>query len=166
MRPRLSDDKRAAIREDIKAGKARSQIARDHDVSATTVTNIANEAGLAGVFDRKKTENATRARLIDLKALRTELSQDLMLDARELRKRAWEPYTYYIGTKDGAEMVQLELPPLGEVRNVYTSIGIMVDKHVVLSKHDADNGADDAKSLLAGLGEALSAAAEQLDDGS
>ena len=164
MPPRIPDNQREAILADIKARDGRScrAIAREHDVSDATVRKIAKDHGITDAFTREQTENATRARVADMKARRTQLAEQLIEDAEKLRGRAWSEYQYYERTREDPMLVTLTLPPLGEVRNAYTSVGIVVDKHLALLKHDSDNGADSAKSLLAGLGDALTAAADQL----
>lgn len=161
--PRIPDDVRDAILNDIRAGKPRNQTARNHGVSVGTVTNIANRAGLTDAFDRSATEKATRARIIDCRALREQLKLDLLGDAQRLRKRAWSKYQVAVGTGEGTEIVTLELPPLMDVRAAYTSIGICVDKSIAVERHDTDSGVDQARSMLAGLSDALGAAARALD---
>jgi hypothetical protein len=160
----LSAGKRNAIIEDIRAGmKSRNQIARDHGVSVGSVTNIAKAAGVPGAFDRSQTENATRAREVDCKALRAQLKVDLLNDAQRFRKRSWEPYQVVVGTPEGAEIVTLDLPPLPDARAAYTAIGIAVDKSIRLEQHDVGDSTEGAKSLLGSLSDALGVAARNLD---
>jgi hypothetical protein len=45
----------------------------------------------------------------------------------------------------------------------YTSIGICLDKNIVVERHDADAGSEGARSILGALGEALQVAADQID---
>ncbi|WP_202512658.1 hypothetical protein [Streptomyces sp. SID3343] len=152
MPPRLDDTVRAAILVDIRAGKlSRNAIARAHGVSSSTVTVIAREAGRADAFDRSKTKTATRARVVDLAAQRAELKSALLTDAERLRRRAWEPYSYYERGPDGPELVTLTLPPLRETREAYTALGIALDKHLKLDVHDQGDGAEDARSMLADI---------------
>jgi len=66
--PRIPDTKRQAITDDIRDGKPRNQIARDHDVSVGSVTNIARESGLTDAFDRSATKKATAANIADHRA--------------------------------------------------------------------------------------------------
>lgn len=166
MGPHLTAQQRAAILADIKAGtKSRNQIARDHGVAAGTVTNIARQAGATDAFDRAATEAATRARVIDCKAAREQLKQDLIGDAQRLRDRAWSPYQVVVGTPKGAQTVSLDLPPLADTRAAYTAIGMAVDRHLRLEQHDAHDSAADARSMLGSLSEALGVAARHLDAG-
>jgi transposase-like protein len=139
----LSTRKRSAVLADIKAARANGtsvrQIARDHGVSPSSVTKIAAEYGIADAFGRSQTENATRAREVDCKALRAQLKVDLLHDAQRLRGRAWSPYTVVVSTPEGAERVTLDEPPLPDVRAAYTAIGIAVDKSAALERHDSDD---------------------------
>lgn len=161
----IDDYTRERILEDIDHGRlGRNAIARKYRVAAGTVTNIANENGRADAFDRSAVESATRARTADLKARRANLAEGLLEDVELLRDRAWDAYEHTVATKDGVETVTLDRPPLSEVRNAYAAIGIATDKHLALLKHDTEQSSGPARSLLAGLGEALTAAAEQLPD--
>jgi transposase-like protein len=163
MPPRISDDKRAAILDDIKAGGNSCRgIARKHGVSDRVVRKIADENGITDAWSRAQTENATRARQADVRAQRTELKAVLLDDVRKLRERAWSPYTYYERGKEGPEKVTLDLPPLGEARNAYTAIGIALDKHIALERIDSDGGADRAKGMIGALAAGLRAAYDQL----
>lgn len=136
----IPEDTRNAIIEDLESGTEEScrTIAKRHGVSDATVRKIAKDEGITNAFTRVNTENATRARVADMKAQRANLAQILLEDALKLRERAWTQYTYYERSKDGVERVQLDLPPLAEVRNAYTALAIAIDKHVVLDRHDSD----------------------------
>ncbi|MFI0897740.1 hypothetical protein [Streptomyces sp. NPDC020983] len=163
----LDDTKRAAILTDIRAGKlSRNAIARKHGVGAATVTKLAKTTGDATTFDRSQTQKATRAVEADSRARRAALAADLLDDAARLRARAWEEYTVVVGTAQGAETVTLELPPLGDVRSAYTAVGIVVDKHLALDRHDHSGGADvtDAVSMLTNLAAGIRRIAEQEAD--
>jgi hypothetical protein len=155
--PRIPDDKRAAILTDVRTGtKGRNQIARDHGVALSTVSKIAKDAGVIDAFDRTQMENVTRAVVADNRSRRAQLASDLLHDAEMLRQRAWKPYSYYERAQFGPELVTLDLPPLKEVKEAYVSLGVAVDKHVVLDRHDAtDPGAMGSLlgTLLAGLQE-------------
>lgn len=157
MPPRIPTTTRAAILADIQAGqKSRNQIARDHNVSPGTVTNIANQEAVTNAFDRTATEKATRAAAIDNKAARATLAADLLADAQRLRERAWNAYTYYERGPEGPELVQLEFPPLREVREAYTALGISVQRHLELERHDTGDPGETA-SLLGTLFDRLQA---------
>lgn len=163
----LSARKRSAVLADIQAARANGtsvrQIARDHGVAASTVTKIAADYGIADAFGRSQTENATRAREVDCKALRAQLRVDLLHDAQRLRGRAWSPYTVVVSTPEGAERVVLDEPPLMDVRSAYTAIGIALDKSIRLEQHDSDDSASGAKSMLGDLGKTLRTVADALE---
>jgi transposase-like protein len=164
MPPRIPDDKRAAILADIQAGKlSRNAVARKHQVSVSTVTKIANENGEADAFDRSQTKRATQARVTDLQARRAAFSERLMGIAERVADRLEAPYQVVVSGRDGADIVDLVLPPLGEVRSGMTAIGIALDKSLRLIDFDSgDDGTDGAKGLLRTLGAAMTDAARDL----
>jgi hypothetical protein len=161
--PPIPDNIRTAILADVRAhrGSCRS-IGRTHGVSDATVRKLAKDAGLVDAFSRAQTENATRARVADIKAQRAQLAVDLLSDVHRLRHRAWSPYVMPVSGPEGVELVELKLPPLGEVRNAYTSIGIAVDKHLALIRVDADAGTEEARSMIGALAAGLQVAYEQM----
>jgi hypothetical protein len=137
--PRLPDDKRAAIQADIEASqKSRNQIARDHDVSVGTVTNIAKAAGLTTAFDRSQTKTATEAKKADNAALRASTSRRLLEKANELLDQMDQPHVaFHFGGKDNTyNEKQLDRPPVADLRNLMTAAAVAVDKHLVIEKHD------------------------------
>ncbi|MFB6392619.1 hypothetical protein [Polymorphospora lycopeni] len=165
MPPRIPDDKRAAILADIRENKLGArQIAKKHGVAVSTVSKFAADANVANAFERTQTENATRARAADLRAARAELAEQLIDDAQRLRERAWSTYSYYERSNEGPELVTLNLPPLAEVRQAYTSIGIALDKHMALKKFDDNRGEEHAKSVLGELALGLGIAYRQMGD--
>ncbi|WP_156366038.1 helix-turn-helix domain-containing protein [Nocardiopsis sp. NRRL B-16309] len=151
MPPRIPDEKRAAIVADLQAGKTRNQIARDHDVSPSTVSKVANEEQHA--FDRTQVIHATRAKQADNRARRARLSADLLSDAERLRKQLWEPTT--IGAFGGREgdwhTAEVEEPPFADKRAILSSVQTAVRAHTELEKVDAAGSADGAKSMLGNL---------------
>lgn len=161
-RPRLvTARERARVAELHAQGLSRNAIAKELGRPWSTITKVAKELGLS--FDRAATEKAVAAKVIDNKARRAQLSEDLLHDAQRLRERAWSSYSWYERTKDDVVKVTAELPPLADVRNAYTAIAIAIDKHAVLEKLDSDSGAAGARSMLGALGEALQVAAEQIN---
>lgn len=161
----IPEGTRAAILADIQAGeKGCNAIAREHEVSPDTVRGIASSAGILNAFSRTKTENATRAKTADLAARRTAIAEMLLDDIEKMRDRAWSEYQVVTSGPLGAEITTLKLPPLRDAQAAYTSIGISLDKHLALVRHDGDTGGDleNARSLLGDLGRALGLAADQL----
>ncbi|MBA9003678.1 hypothetical protein [Thermomonospora cellulosilytica] len=118
----LPDDVRAAILADIKAGtKSRNQIARDHGVSPSTVTRLAQTDGLDEAFDRSQTEKATTARVADSKAGRVDHTADLLDLSRAALARLRE-----------------RLPDMSD-RDLITLLGVAADKHIALGRLDSDD---------------------------
>jgi hypothetical protein len=136
----IPEETRAAVLEDIASEEELSTrtIADRHGVSESTVRKIAKDNGFTDAFTRANTENATRARVADMASRRAELAAGLLEDAEKLRKRAWSKYIHVANGSEGLESIELDLPPLSEVRNAYAALGISVDKHLQLVKHDTD----------------------------
>lgn len=132
----LDDTTRAAILVDIRAGKSRNAIARDHQVSAGSVTKLAQEIGHR--FDRSKTKNATEAAKADNAALRASTSRRLLLKANEFLDQMDRPHTAFnFGGKDNTyNEKQLDRPPVSDLRNLMTAAAVAIDKHIVIEKHD------------------------------
>ncbi|MFL1440408.1 hypothetical protein [Nocardiopsis protaetiae] len=151
MPPRIDDDKRAAIVTDLNAGKTRNQIARDHNVSPSTVSKIAQEEQHA--FDRTQTIHATRAKQADNRARRAQLASDLLGDAERLRKQLWEPARHgAFGGRDNVwSEVELDEPTFGDKRAILTSVQTAVRASAELEKVDATSTSDGAKSMLGKL---------------
>lgn len=164
----LADDIRAAILTDIRAGQLSARaIAKRHGVAASTISKLAKDAGVVDAFERAHTEKATRARVADDRARRAEEATAFLDDVARLRARAWQPYTVVVGTAQGAQKVTLDLPPLGEVRSAYTAMGIALDKHLALDRHDNTGGAGvtDAVSMLTNLADGIRRIAAQDQEG-
>lgn len=138
--PRAIDDAvRDAILEDIRAGqKSRNQIARDHNVSVGTVTNIAKRSGLTSAFDRSATKNATEAARLDNAALRAATSRRLLEKANEFLDQMEQEHTAFnFGGKDNTfNSKVLPKPPVSDLRNLMTAAAVAIDKHIVIEKHD------------------------------
>ena len=166
MPPPLDPELRAAIIASIKAGGKRNEIAREHHVSVSTVSRIAQQEGLGDAFDRSQTENATRAMQIDNKARRAGISARLLDKAEQCLDLMDEPYLVHsFGGKDNTYNEHLlDRPPSTDMRNFMTTAAVAIDKHAVLEKLDSDQGAAGARSMLLNLSAALNVAAEQIND--
>ena len=166
MPPRIDDEKRAAILEDIraKAGSTRVIAAR-HGVSDASVRNIAKDAGETEAFSREGTEKATRARQADLAALRAEVSEKYLRKASELLDQMSEPHLVYSfgGKENTYNEAVLERAPTGDLRNLMTASAVALDKHLKILATETDSGAATAASMLSGIADALEKAAEVLD---
>lgn len=161
MPPPLDPAKREAIADAIRAGGTRNAIARDHDVSPSTVTGIAKtlEADEPGVvaFDRSATKTATAARSTDLAGRKAHLAELLMQDAFDLRGRIWdEQVVGHTGSGEDREPV-MALPGGRDVQAFMTAIGIAIDKVAALTRDDAQ-GLAAVDSWLRSLGVAATPA--------
>lgn len=136
MPPPLDPAKRQAILNDIKAGHSRNRIARDHGVSGSTVSKLANTEGLS--FDRSQTKNATEAKKADNAALRAATSRRLLEKANEFLDQMDRPHlAFNFGGKDNTYAEKLlDRPPVGDLRNLMTAAAIAIDKHLAVEKHD------------------------------
>lgn len=165
MPPRVPDDERAAILEDVRAGQlSRNAIARKHGRSVSTVTGIANAAGHSDAFDRSQTENATRARRTDLAAARAALAERWMRVANDVLDQLDQPHTVWaFAGKDGVfRQRELPRPPTGDLRNLVTSAAVATDKHLVLDKHNTGDGVEEARSMLGNVAAAIGEAYAQV----
>ncbi|WP_433465717.1 helix-turn-helix domain-containing protein [Spirillospora sp. CA-128828] len=156
----LTPEERDRIAQLHAEGKTRNDIARELGRSQSTITKVARELGLT--FDRTATAAATKAKQLDAKARRAQLKLDLLDDAERLRLRLWEPTTVVLSTPKGPAEVRLPLPPARDARDIMGAVQAAVRSHVDLDRLDVSDGADNAKSMLGQLGEALQIAADQL----
>jgi len=145
---------REAIENDIRAGLKRNEIARKHEVSGATVTNIGKklEADGAGpAFDRSGTKRATEAREVDSAESRSRLRALLLADAHRLREQLWKPCTiHHFGGKDNTlASLDLDQPTFADQRQIMTTVGIAIDKIVRL------DGGDQAEQQAASLIQSL-----------
>lgn len=147
----LAPEKREAIAADIRAGKPRNQIARDHDVSAGTVTNISRTVP-DHAFDRAQTKIATEARVADMAAMRAATSRRFLDECNRLLDQLHKPHTAYaFGGKDNDyNEHEFPEPPVDAKKTLITAAAIAFDKHIAQDRHDA-TGADGASSVDAWL---------------
>lgn len=120
MPPPIPDTKRAQILGDIKAGGTCRGIARQHGVSRTTVSKLAQDAGLDDAFGRQQTKKATAASVADSASRRAKLAENLIKLAELSMDQA--------------------VAELGEAsaRDAAVVLGIAVDKHRALVDMDRD----------------------------
>jgi transposase-like protein len=93
-RPPIPEDKRLAILAELKTDKPRNQIAREHGVSPSSVTKIAQANGHQ--FDRALTKHATaaatidhQARLVKLAATAAGLAERAALSFESMTDEQW-----------------------------------------------------------------------------
>jgi hypothetical protein len=143
---RITPEQREAIADAIRAGQGRNEIARDHDVSVGSVTNIARE--IDQPFDRSATKAASAARVADGAAARTTLAHKSIGVAQQLLDRL-------------AELAS----EARDVRDVAIAYGIATDKHLQLARFDSDDGASEAVSLVKGLADGFAATYDAMTGG-
>ncbi|MEU3917102.1 helix-turn-helix domain-containing protein [Streptomyces sp. NPDC029004] len=162
----ITPEDRAEVHRLHAEGKARNEIARTMRRSPSTVSKIARDLGLT--FERgNEVVAATEARRIDLAVRRALLAEQLHDDAERLRAQLWRPCT--IGAFGGKENVwsetRLERPTFGDQRQILAATGTAIEKSLKLAPAAGGEGAEQVTSLLGALGEALTRAAGDDDDG-
>ncbi|QFQ97448.1 helix-turn-helix domain-containing protein [Streptomyces phaeolivaceus] len=157
----VTDEDRANIIRLHGQGLGRNAIARQVGRAQRTVSVICAEEGL--VFDTSMTEDATRARVAQLAALRADTAVDLHLDAMRLTQQMWEPATIYnFGGKDNTYRDKhVDEPPSGDKKNLMAAAGIALEKSLKLVPPADDSGVEDAQSVLGALMVGLKAAYDQ-----
>lgn len=159
---KISDEKRAAIAADLKAGMTRGEAARKHGVSQATASRIAS-ANDVEPAQPPELQIATKTFQANAKDRRAEIKDGLLNDIQRLRERAWSEYRRVVAGKDGPYEIVEPLPPLGEVRNAYAAIGVALTGYAKLDAIDAGAGVDeDAKSFMGDLMASVKAVSSEL----
>lgn len=163
----LTDTDREQVRRLHAQGKARNEIAREIRRSPSTVSKIARDLGLT--FERgPEVVAATEARRIDLAARRVQLAETLHQDAERLRAQLWAPTTYgeFAGREGEWHEVHLDRPRFADQRQIIAATGTAIQQSLKLAPAEGGEGADQVRSMLGALGEALTRAADDdADDG-
>ncbi|MFD3572815.1 helix-turn-helix domain-containing protein [Streptomyces sp. NPDC058644] len=169
-RPITAADRRK-VRELHAAGKSRNDIARAIKRSPSTVSKIAAAFEPPLSFDRApQVEAATRARTADLAARRAALALDLQSDAERLRTQLWAPTTHgeFAGREGEWHETHLPQPRFGDQRAIVASVQTAVGTSLRLAPVEGGDNAEQVRSMLGTLGEALTQATsddQALDDG-
>lgn len=134
----ITDEDRRRVAELHAQDKTRNEIARAIGRAQSTVSKIAAELGLE--FDRTRTAEATRAKVLDAKDRRAQLALDLLADAERLRAQMWKPCTAFnFGGKDNSYAeVKLKEPTFRDKHEIARATAVLVDKHVRLTEVDSD----------------------------
>ena len=159
----LTQADRDRVRELHAAGRNRNQIAKDIDRSGATVSKLAAELGLS--FDREQVKAATDAKVADAREKRSQLMLDYLTDAQRLRQQLWGATEYREhGGRDFVcrKWTQPEPTPADKLKLMQASATAAASS-LKLDHHDADRGADGAKSMLGALAAGLQAAYDQLE---
>jgi len=141
-RPRGSVDpqKRDDALRRARAGESRNGIARTLGVAPSTISRWCAAADPPVTFDRTATRAATEARVDDAKARRAKLSTALLDDLDALRADLFTERTrVHFDPKSGKTTTYTAPPTPGELRDLVVSVGVLLDKHLTLARHDSDD---------------------------
>lgn len=151
MPAKIDDEKRAAILAAIESRKgqcSRAALAREFEVSASSVGNIAREAGITDAFARTKTAAATRARSTDLADRRARLAERMLDLAESIGLRLDSPYKIVVATQHEVHVETLDQPPLKETKDGMAAVGTAIKAHMELIRFDTKDGGNAAAIAL------------------
>lgn len=157
----VTDEERQRVRELHAQGLGRNAIAKEMGRAQRTISLIAAELGLT--FDTSMTEDATRARVAQLAALRADTALDLHMDALRLTQRMWEPTEVFaFGGKDNRfASRQVAEPPAADKKALMTAAVAALGESRRLVPPADDSGAEEGRSMLGQLMRGLKAAYDE-----
>ncbi|KUF19580.1 helix-turn-helix domain-containing protein [Streptomyces silvensis] len=167
----ISNADRRKVRSLHAAGQSRNAIARAIKRSPSTVSKIAAECEPPLTFDRApEVAAATEVRRADLAARRAALALDLQADAERLRTQLWAPTVHgeFAGREGEWHETHLPQPRFGDQRAIVASVQTAVGTSLRLAPAESGENAEDVRSMLGALGEALTQSAnddQAHDDG-
>jgi hypothetical protein len=134
----LTDEDRDRIAELHAQGLSRNAIAEQLGRSAGVVSKICKQLGLS--FDRSATKAAVEAAVVDAKAKRAQLANDLLDDAAKIRAQLWERCRVYsFGGRDNAyNETWHERPDFAAQLKIVQTVGVALDKVLRIEQHDSD----------------------------
>lgn len=135
----VDDKTRARVRKLARDGMTRNAIAREVGIDGSTVTRICAAARPPITFDRSATRVAVEARTVDLKAKRTEIAERAVVEVERLFGLLDAEHEVINWHEGFMRRGTIDRPTSGDVKNYATAIGILVDKHLVLTRHDSDD---------------------------
>jgi hypothetical protein len=143
-------------------GWSASRIAKELERPVMTVTRTAAKMGM--FFDHAQTAAATAASAIDQRARRARLAARLLADSEELLDDLKRPYLDHTFAANGEYTQHAAMPTPQDKAHLTRAAVNLMGEHRRMADFDAEDGAAAAKSLLGQLGEALGAAAANLED--
>lgn len=165
----ITDDDREQVRTLHAQNKSRNEIARIIRRSPSTVSKIAAAFEPPLMFDRAaEVAVATEVRRADLAARRAALALGLQDDAEQLRAQLFAPCTVgeFAGREGEWHTADLDRPRFGDQRQIIGTVQTAVNASLRLASAEGGEGAEQVRSMLGALGEALQqAAADDPDDG-
>lgn len=164
----ITDQDREQVRTLHAQDKSRNEIARIIKRSPSTVSKIAASFDPPLEFNRAaEVAVATEVRRADLAARRSALALALQDDAEQLRAQLFAPCTVgeFAGREGDWHTANLDRPRFGDQRQIIGAVQTAVSTSLRLAPAEGGEGAEQVRSMLGALGEALQAAADDPDDG-
>jgi hypothetical protein len=126
------------LRELHARGLSCAAIAAELGVNRSTISRHARRLGLK--FDRAQTRAATEAVILDGKAKRAQLANDLLDDATKIRAQLWERCRVYSfgGRDNGYNEMWHEQPDFAAQLKIMQTVSVAVEKVLRIEQHDAD----------------------------
>ncbi|GMA22273.1 hypothetical protein GCM10025864_44990 [Luteimicrobium album] len=149
------------LRDLAAAGHSVRDMAAELDRSKTAVGRRMQHLGI--LVDRTATLAATTANVTDARGRRAALELALLEDAERLRSQLWRPHLYWDWGGKDHDYDEKEAPepiPSDKLKLVQAA-GAAIDRSLKIAVHDADGGIVDALSMLDGIANAITAAADQ-----
>ena len=133
---------RAHMVELYRAGQSFTAVARETGRAKTTVAKILHDE-IPDEIRAPSTAQAVavEARRATAKDRRAAISEGLLDDVEELRRRLWERPQVVGLDDDDLPIIAVAPNEPREIQRLMTSIGIAIDKHLVIVRHDSDDKA-------------------------
>lgn len=139
-KPPVDSKTRAKIRKLAREGLSQTKVAAATGVSRATVAKVCAAANPPITFDRAKTAAAVQAHQVDLKGERAKIAEKAITEVHRLFGLLTAEHEVTHWDKDGEfHTATISGPTSGDLKNYATSIGILIDKHLVLVKADSDD---------------------------
>jgi hypothetical protein len=151
VQPPLTQAERDRIRELHTQGRSRNAIAAELGRGVASISRAAKDMGLS--FDRRATQAATAAKVIDAKAKRVAEMNALLDDAKRLRLQLFAPCTIHAfgGKENTYNQAQIEQPLFADQAKIMQAYGTAIEKSLRLDAHDGDGSIEQVGSLLGNL---------------
>lgn len=146
-----------------KEGLSLSQIAKKTGVSRNTCKKYAEVVGVDfGANRNPGLKVAVENRTLDLKARRQALAIRLLDETDELLDSLHKEHlAFSFGGKDNDYAEKLiDAPPAADKKHIVSAASMLMQKHLEYIKHDNDNGASEAVSLISRIVDSLGIPAE------
>lgn len=146
-----------------KEGLTLSKIAKETGVSRNTCKKYAEVVGVDfGANRNPGLEVAVKNRTLDLKARRQELAIRLLDETDQLLDSLHQKHlAFSFGGKDNDYNEQeIDAPPAADKKHIVSAASLLMQKHLEYIKHDSDNGASEAVSIISRIVDSLGLPAE------